>query len=175
MDKPGRSKLFNTKDYWCIAKNCFLLFNRSYSLPALRPVQLIITSFSILILYWIILYSAGGSGYNVAEYTIVGKIDNLILGKIICVRATQLILLGYLLQFPRIVHVIWGYLLGMIIYKIKDRKELVLKMFLFGIPAVLIAQVWNYFTNKQNSMDKLICFVHKWLGDYHICIFNLDN
>ena len=50
-------------------------------MPGTQARSINITSFSILILYWIILYSAGGSEPYVAEYTIVGKIDNLILGK----------------------------------------------------------------------------------------------
>ena len=131
---------------------------------ALRPVQLIITSFSILILYWIILYSAGGSEPYIAEYTIVGKIDNLILGENHLRKGYSVDTSGLFASIPATVHVIWGYLLGMIIYKIKDRKELVLKMFLFGIPAVLIAQIWNYFLpiNKTLWTSSYVLYTSGW-------------
>ena len=112
-------------------------------------------------------------GYSEQEYTIVGKIDNLNLGENHLRKGYSVDTSGLFASIPATVHVIWGYLLGMIIYKIKDKK-MVLKMFFLESQCSNCSSMELFFTNKQNSMDKLICFV-TWLGDYHICIFNLDN
>ena len=130
---------------------------------ALKPRGLLISSLGILIVYWIVLWVAGGSQPYSAEHTIVGKIDVLLL-KIICDRVIRLIRQGFFASIPGIVNVIWGYLMGMMIYKVNDRKKLILKMFLIGVPAVLVAQVWNlvFPINKTLWTSSYVLYTSGW-------------
>lgn len=110
---------------------------------ALKPRVLLIFSICILIVYWILLWMAGGSQPYTAEDTIVGKIDILLLGKNHLRQGYLVDSSGLFASIPAIVNVIWGYLMGMLIYKFNNRRKLVLKMFLIGVPLIFLGQVWN--------------------------------
>ena len=131
---------------------------------ALKPKPLLITSLGILIVYWIVLWAGGGTEPYIAENTIVGKIDIALLGENHLRQGYPVDTAGLFASIPAIVHVIWGYLLGMMIYKANDRKELIFKMFLFGIPAVLLAQVWDYVfpINKTLWTSSYVLYTTGW-------------
>lgn len=121
----------------------------SYGLGAilclvLKPKQLLIASVGILLAYWGVLWGFGGAEPYTPESTIVGKIDIALLGKNHLRQGYPVDASGFFGSIPAVVNVIWGYLLGRMISLNHNRKELVLNMFLIGIPAVLLAQVWNY-------------------------------
>lgn len=131
---------------------------------ALKPRGLLISSLGILIVYWIVLWMAGGSQPYSAEHTIVGKIDVLLLGENHLRQGYPVDSSGLFASIPGIVNVIWGYLMGMMIYKVNDRKKLILKMFLIGVPAVLVAQVWNlvFPINKTLWTSSYVLYTSGW-------------
>jgi predicted acyltransferase len=131
---------------------------------ALKPRGLLISSLGILIVYWIVLWMAGGSQPYSAEHTIVGKIDLLLLGENHLRQGYPVDSSGLFASIPGIVNVIWGYLMGMMIYKVNDRKKLILKMFLIGVPAVLVAQVWNlvFPINKTLWTSSYVLYTSGW-------------
>ena len=80
---------------------------------------------------------AGGSQPYTAENTIVGKIDILLLGENHLRQGYPVDSSGLFASIPAIVNVIWGYLIGMMIYnQVNNLKELILKMFLIGVPSI---------------------------------------
>jgi predicted acyltransferase len=131
---------------------------------ALKPNQVLITSFGILVLYWVIVSSASGPDPFIAKNSIVGKIDILLLGENHLRKGYPIDTAGLFASLPATVHVIWGYLLGMIIYKSNDQKKLILKMFLLGISAILISQVWNYVfpINKTLWTSSYVMYTSGW-------------
>ncbi len=110
----------------------------------LNPKQLFLVSGGILVGYWWVLWYFGGTDPYSAEHTIVSQIDAALLGQN-HLRSGHLVdASGLFGSIPAVVHVIWGYLLGRIVSLNTDRKELVLKMFIWGVPAVLLAKIWDY-------------------------------
>ena len=110
---------------------------------ALKPRWLLISSLGILVVYWIVLFMAGGSQPYAAENTIVGKIDILLLGANHLRQGYPVDSSGLIASIPAIVNVIWGYLIGMFIYKVNERKKLILIIFFIGVTAILVGQLWN--------------------------------
>ena len=131
---------------------------------ALKPKGLLISSLGILIVYWIVLWMAGGSQPYAAEHTIVGKIDIFLLGENHLRQGYLVDSSGLFASIPGIVNVIWGYLVGMMIHNINDRKKLILKMFLIGVPAILVAQVWNLVLpiNKTLWTSSYVLYTSGW-------------
>ncbi len=132
---------------------------------ALKPGKLFISSFGILILYWIVLWMAGGSQPYTAENTIVGKIDILLLGENHLRQGYPVDSSGLFASIPAIVNVIWGYLMGMMIYnQVNNLKELILKMLLIGVPSILVAELWNlvFPINKILWTSSYVLYTSGW-------------
>jgi predicted acyltransferase len=111
---------------------------------SLKPKQLFFAAIGILLGYWFILWGYGETSPYAAEDSIVGKIDTFLVGKNHLRSGYPVDASGLFGSIPAIVHILWGYLLGRMISKNQDQKTLVLNMFLLGIPAILLAQIWNY-------------------------------
>jgi len=111
---------------------------------SLKPKQLFYVAIGILLGYWLILWGYGSASPYTAEGSIVGKIDTFLLGKNHLRQGYPVDASGFFGSIPAIVHIIWGYLLGRMISRIQDQKTLVLNMFLLGVPAILLSQIWNY-------------------------------
>lgn len=116
----------------------------SFLCLSLKPKHLFITSVGILAGYWLVLWCFGGSDPYTAENTVVGKIDIALLGANHLRPGYPVDAAGLFGSIPAIVHVLWGYLLGRMVYKANNRKELVLNLFLLGFPAILLARIWGY-------------------------------
>ena len=71
---------------------------------------------------------AGGAQPYTAENTIVGKIDILLLGENHLRKGYLVDSSGLFASIPGIVHAIWGYLMGMTIFRVNDRKKLIIKI-----------------------------------------------
>ena len=131
---------------------------------SLKPRGLLFTSVGILIVYWIILWMAGGAQPYTAENTIVGKIDILLLGSNHLRQGYPVDSSGLIASIPAIVNVIWGYLIGMFIYKVTERKKQILIMFLIGVTAILVGQVWNlvFPINKTLWTSSYVFYTSGW-------------
>jgi len=107
---------------------------------------------------------AGGSQPYTAENTIVGKIDILLLGANHLRQGYLVDSSGLFASIPAIVNIIWGYLMGMLIYKVNDRKKLILIMFLIGLTAILVGQVWNlvFPINKTLWTSSYVLYTSGW-------------
>lgn len=130
----------------------------------LKPKQIIITSIGILVGYWIILFGFGNGAPYAAETTIVGKIDAFLIGKNHLRQGYPVDASGLFSSIPAIVHILWGYLLGCMISNNNDKNKLILNMFLLGIPAVLLAQLWNYSfpINKALWSSSYVLYTTGW-------------
>jgi predicted acyltransferase len=128
------------------------------------PKQLVLTSALILIGYWLILWGFGGPDPYTPTTTVVGKIDAAILGTNHLHGGHALDPTGLFSSIPAVVHVLWGYLLGRMISLKADRKDLVLSMFILGIPPILAAQVWDYFfpINKTLWTSSYVLYTTGW-------------
>ena len=131
---------------------------------ALKPRWLLISSLGILVVYWIVLFMAGGSQPYTAENSIVGKIDILLLGANHLRQGYPVDSSGLIASIPAVVNVIWGYLIGMFIYKVNKRKKLILKMFLIGVTAILVGQVWSlvFPINKTLWTSSYVFYTSGW-------------
>lgn len=123
----------------------------------LKPKALFLTSIGILLGYWILLRGFGGSDPYAAESCVIARIDTLLLGKNHLRPGYPVDASGFVGSIPGITQVIWGYLVGRMIALNKDRRDLVLNMFLTGIPAVLLAKIWNYALPINKTL---------WTGSY---------
>lgn len=130
----------------------------------LTPKKILITSIGILLGYWFVIWFFSGENPYIAENTIVGKIDTFLLGKTHLRTGYPVDASGLFGSIPAIVHILWGYLLGRMIYKNNNRNELVLNMFLIGIPAILLAQIWNYVLpiNKILWTSSYVVYTSGW-------------
>ena len=130
----------------------------------LNRTKIVITSVIILVGYWFILWVFGGNNPYEIETTIVGKIDAAILGANHLRKGYAVDTSGLFSSIPAIVHVLWGFLLGRMIDRNSDKKELVLNMFLLGIPALLLAQFWGYFfpINKTLWSSSYVLYSTGW-------------
>tara|TARA_B100001248_G_C27395050_1_gene464963 strand:+ start:470 stop:1585 length:1116 start_codon:yes stop_codon:yes gene_type:complete len=131
---------------------------------SLKPRGLLFTSIGILIVYWIILWMAGGAQPYTAENTIVGKIDILLMGENHLRKGYLVDSSGLFASIPGIVHVMWGYLMGMTIFRVNDRKKLIIKMLLIGLSAILVAQLWSlvFPINKTLWTSSYVLFTNGW-------------
>ena len=111
---------------------------------------------------------AGGSQPYTAENTIVGKIDILLLGSNHLRQGYPVDSSGLIASIPAIVNVIWGYLFGMFIYKVTERKKQILIMFLVGVTAILVGQVWNL-VFPINKTLWTSSYVFSLMGGHSLC------
>lgn len=131
---------------------------------SLKPWQIGVTSLIILFGYWLIVWVFGGANPYDIETTIVGKIDIAIFGANHLRQGYPVDTSGFFSSIPAIVTVLWGFLIGRMIDTSKEKKELVLNMFLIGIPAVLIAQIWDNFfpINKTLWSSSYVLYTAGW-------------
>ncbi len=131
---------------------------------SLKPKTLLITSAVILLGYWVALWIGGGADPYLPENTIVGKIDIALLGKSHLRQGHPVDPSGLFASIPAITHIIYGYLLGMTIYQTNDRNKLILRMFIIGIPTILLAQMWDYVfpINKTLWTSSYVLYTSGW-------------
>lgn len=122
-----------------------LLFNKR---------NLIYVSVFILLAYWLILYAFGGENPYSLEGNVVRIVDIAIFGKahIYGHYGIPFDPEGLLSTLPSLATVIFGYLTGNLIYTIKDREKLILRMFLLGLPAMFIAMIWDFYFPINKSL-----------------------
>ena len=130
---------------------------------------LIWISASILVGYWILLASTGGYGI---EDVLVRKFDLAILGDGHIYHGYrdsmgQRIAFdpeGLLSTLPAIVTTILGYLAGMMVLEIKDKKELVKKMLIRGVALLALGLLWGLFfpINKPIWSSSYVVLMGGW-------------
>jgi len=130
---------------------------------------LIWISASILVGYWILLASTGGYGI---EDVLVRKFDLAILGDGHIYHGYrdsmgQRIAFdpeGLLSTLPAIVTTILGYLTGMMVLEIKDKKELVKKMLIRGVALLALGLLWGLFfpINKPIWSSSYVVLMGGW-------------
>ena len=112
---------------------------------------------AILLGYWGLMYFFSdatypfgfydGAQYLGIENNIVTKIDRWILGVSHLYKGYDGIPFdpeGLLSTLPAVVSVILGYFTGMLVDSRPDRRDLVKAMFLWGIAALVVGQIWNF-------------------------------
>jgi len=72
---------------------------------------------------------------------------------------------GLLSTIPAIVNVIAGFLAGRLVDQTSDRERAVLHLFLWGVPLIFLARVWNFWL----PINKPI-----WTSSYVLCTVGLD-
>jgi len=142
----------------------FCYFFASLLCYFLNYKQVFIASIGILIGYWFVLWFFGGDAPYAAETTIVGKIDRALLTKNHLRQGYAVDASGLFGSVPAIVNVLWGYLIGRMVAKSKGQTALILNMFLLGVPAILLAEIWNYSfpINKALWTSSYVLYTTGW-------------
>lgn len=130
----------------------------------MKPRQIAVTSVIILLGYWLIIWGFGGNEPFTAMSNIAAKIDVALLGTNHLYRGQAIDPTGVFSSIPAVVNILWGYLLGRMISIKTDRKDLVLTMFIIGIPAILLSEIWNYSLpiNKTLWTSSYVLYTTGW-------------
>lgn len=131
----------------------------------------------ILLGYWGLMYFLSdpnypfglydGSKYLGIEGNIVTKVDYLLLGQSHLYKGYGGIPFdpeGLFSTIPAVASVILGYFTGLLIDSKKDRKELIKYLFLFGLGALLVGQLWHFIfpINKPIWSSSYVVFMAGW-------------
>lgn len=118
----------------------------SFLVLSLSRRNIIYLSAFFLLGYWFVMWLFGGDAPYELATNLVRKIDLLILGEKTLYTGDGIPFdpEGLLSTIPSIVTVILGYLTGQMIDQQKDRNILVLNMFLIGLPALFLANIWDW-------------------------------
>ena len=120
----------------------------------LTPKKLIYSSIVLLLGYWLILFvGSSGNPYEL-ETTIARTIDIALLGEnhVWHGKGIPFDPEGLLSTIPSIVTVILGYLTGKTIQQSSSQDKAVLNLFLYGIPLIAAAMVWDYWFPINKSL-----------------------
>ncbi len=111
----------------------------------LSPRKLIYTLAAILVGYWALLGLSVPTGAYELETNLVRVVDLAILGENHVYGGFGLPFdpEGFLSTIPAIGTVILGYLTGLLIYKVKEQEKIVLHLFLYGFPLVVVGMIWD--------------------------------
>ena len=131
----------------------------------------------ILLAYWALMYFFSdpaypfgfhdGIKYLGVENNIVTRFDNWLLGASHLYKGYDGIPFdpeGLLSTLPAVVSVILGYFTGMLIDAKPDRRELVKMMFLWGLAALAVGQIWHFGfpINKPIWSSSYVIFMAGW-------------
>lgn len=107
--------------------------------------KLLLISESILIGYWLLLLLSGGSDPYSIEHNLVRRVDLALFGAnhLWQEYGVPFDPEGLLSTLPAVVNVIFGYLTGRLIQIANEVKNALLKMFGFGLAAVIIGKIWD--------------------------------
>jgi predicted acyltransferase len=129
----------------------------------------------ILLLYWCILYAAGGTDPYSLQGNATLAFDKLFLGETHLYRGFGIRFdpEGLLSTMPAIVTVILGYLAGQLIVN-TDKLKVPLKLLLFGFAGIAAGIVWGQFfpINKPLWTSSYVLYTAGWAS---ACSVGLDN
>ena len=109
--------------------------------------KIAIAATALLLAYWFVLYYWGGSDPYSLESNIAGKFDVLLFGESHVYHGFGIPFdpEGLLGTISGVGHVLIGYLIGSMILKAKDKKELMKRLLLSGVGLIALGLIWNIF------------------------------
>ena len=124
---------------------CYLL--ASIAIRFLKKKWLVVLSIFILLFYWFLLLFYGGSDPYSLEANAALKFDQLIFNEENVYHGFGIPFdpEGLLSCLPAVVNVIFGYLAGVFIQQTKNKKNLVIQLFLGGLAMIALALAWDLY------------------------------
>ena len=124
--------------------------------------KLLIVGTGILVSYWILLWTGGGSEPYGLETNLVRKVDLFILGETHLYMGTGIPFdpEGLLSTLPAVVTVILGYIVGGMLHTTKDFLDNIKRMVIWGTGLILSGWVWGFVfpINKQLWTSSYVLF-----------------